>query len=485
MPLFVSQTEENRRRICFPVLFFLVLAWIFSATPMVKAAGQPIPTPIDSLELPSSLREPVMPANPTLADGWLKEGLWEDMNCRVSRCHAADRAPVHLPIKSAASEHTAGVILAVLLGLATFSLALERWFANRNAESRPGTGSARPGFILHLHPPSIPEKQSRWRYTLGAGGLAVFLCLILGITGLLEMFFYIPTTDQAGLSIQTITYLVPFGGLIRGLHFWAAQALMAVSILHLLRVILTGSFVPPRQFNFLLGLVLLVLGLLLNFTGYVLRWDEGIRWALVVGTNLLKTIPVIGDQIYGFVAGGNQLGPATLIRFYSWHIFGLTLLVVLLTGWHIFRVRRDGGISAPPPNLREDTARITRLELLRREILAMLIAGAILIAIAMTFRAPLAAPILDANASAPLTEVRAPWFFLWVQQLLRFGDAFWMGIVIPLAALGALMALPYVFSRLPDEQKGRWFPRAGRLAQIIGASIIIGWLALTLLELLR
>jgi len=130
-----------------------------------------------------------------------------------------------------------------------------------------------------------PAKQARWRYTLGAGGTAIFLMLVLGATGILEMFYYIPTPEQAAQSIQTISYLVPFGGLVRNLHFWAAQLFLIVTAVHLARVVFTGSYAPPRRFNYLLGMALFVFAILLDFTGYILRWDEGIQWALIVGTN--------------------------------------------------------------------------------------------------------------------------------------------------------------------------------------------------------
>src|SRR5512147_929417 len=153
----------------------------------------------------------------------------------------------------------------------------------------------RPNFFHHLHPPTIPAAQSRWRYTLGAGGTAVFLCLVLGVTGLLEMFYYVYTPEKAALSVQTISYLVPFGGLVRNLHYWSAQLLLVVSAVHLVRVVFTGAYAPPRRFNYLLGLGLFVVSILLDFTGYVLRWDQGVQWALVVGTNLIKTIPGAGN----------------------------------------------------------------------------------------------------------------------------------------------------------------------------------------------
>ncbi len=337
----------------------------------------------------------------------------------------------------------------------------------------------RPNFFYHLHPPTLPAQQARWRYTLGAGGIAVFLVLVLIVTGALEMFYYTPTPDQAALSIQTITYHVALGGLVRNLHYWAAQFLMIVMAVHLVRVVFTGAYGPPRRFNALLGLALFVLAVLLNFTGYVLRWDQGIQWALVVGTNLLKTIPAIGDSLHAIVVGGSRPGPATLTRFYAWHIFGLMLIAVLIMGWHLFRVRRDGGIAVPPPALRSDRARITRVELVRREAFAMLMTSAALILTASFAPAPIAAPITELSAVSG--DVRAPWFFLWVQRMLTWGDPFVWGVLAPLAVLAVLAAIPYLLPPPDERELGRWFPKSNRLAQLILSAIGVLVLALTLL----
>ncbi|MBL8078826.1 MAG: cytochrome b N-terminal domain-containing protein [Anaerolineales bacterium] len=340
----------------------------------------------------------------------------------------------------------------------------------------------RPSFFHHLHPPTIPAAQSRWRYTLGAGGTAIFLALILTITGALEMFYYIPTPDQAAISIQTITYFVPFGALLRNLHFWAAQLFIIVSAVHLVRVVFTGAYIPPRRFNYLLGLALFVISILLNFTGYILRWDQGIQWALVVGTNLIKTIPFIGDSLYQALIGGTQPGSATLIRFYAWHIFGLMLPAAFLVGWHAFRVRREGGIALPPPTLRTDSERITRNELVRREILAMLFTGSALLVLSIFTPAPIAPPIIEMS---PLSgEVRAPWFFLWVQQMLKWGDPFFWGVLIPVIILIILILIPYIFPRPAESELGRWFPKSSGLAQVTLAIIAVAIIVLTLLALI-
>ena len=265
--------------------------------------------------------------------------------------------PVHHSIKMPQNE-----IPGALLLIGVLILAAVGWHLKGQ-----GTPSSRPSFFHHLHPPGIPAEQARFRYTLAAGGLAVFLLLILFVTGLLEMYYYVPTPEQAARSVENINVLVPFGSLIRNLHFWSAQFLVLVVTIHLLRVVLTGAYGAKRRFNHLLGLGLLVLVLLLDFTGYILRWDEGIHWALVVGANLLKTIPWVGAGLYQFVIGGSEPGPATLIRFYAWHIFGLTTAAFLLMVWHIFRVRRDGGIAAPPSASQKNRERIKRVELLNRE----------------------------------------------------------------------------------------------------------------------
>jgi quinol-cytochrome oxidoreductase complex cytochrome b subunit len=340
----------------------------------------------------------------------------------------------------------------------------------------------RPSFFHHLHPPSIPALQARFRYTLGAGGLAVFLVLILGATGILEVFYYIPTPAEAALSIQTLAFLVPFGGLVRNLHYWAAQLLVIVSLVHLLRVVFTGAYAPPRRFNYLLGMGLFVLAVLLDFTGYVLRWDAGIHWALVTGTNLLKSIPLVGSDIFASLVGGDQLGAATLIRFYGWHIFGLALMAVILVVWHAFRVRRDGGIAVPPPHLRKTQERISRYELVRREALAMLLASIALMVLSVFAPAPLAAPI--SSASALPETARAPWFFLWVQELLKLGNPFLWGVVLPLAILILVSLIPYILPKPAQSEQGGWFPKSNRLAQILTSFILLALLVLTLLSLL-
>jgi quinol-cytochrome oxidoreductase complex cytochrome b subunit len=267
---------------------------------------------------------------------------------------------------------------------------------------------------------------------------------------------------------------------MRNLHYWSAQLLVLVAALHLLRVVFTGAYLPPRRLNYLLGLSLLVLCIFLDFTGYVLRWDEGVHWALVAGTNLVRSIPLAGERLYAILVGGSQIGDTTLIRFYAWHLFGLTMIVVVILVWHIFRIRRDGGIAVPPPEFRTDTSRIPRKELAQREGLAMLLAGVVLLILAILIPAPLAPGIQQ--GALPASESLAPWFFLWVQELLRLGNPFIFGVLVPAGALLLLALVPYLFPhQLSPVELGRWFPRGGRKIQVLVAILALIILLLTIL----
>lgn len=303
--------------------------------------------------------------------------------------------------------------------------------------------------------------------------------LILGVTGILEMFYYIPTTEEAALSVQTITYHVPFGGFVRNLHYWSAQILLIVSAIHLLRVVFTAAYSHPRRFNYLLGLALFVISILLDFTGYILRWDVDICYPLLTGTNLLKTIPFIGGFLHNLAIGGGEACTSGLLRVYVWHIFGLTLPIIILGVWHAFRVRRDGGIAVPPPQARTDNARISRNELVRREVLAMFIVGIALILLSSYIAAPIAAAMTEATTQAG--EAKAPWFFLWIQEMLKWGDPFLFGIVIPLGILTLIALIPYIFPKPVDSDIGTWFPKSNRLAQITMGLVSLIVILLTLL----
>lgn len=328
---------------------------------------------------------------------------------------------------------------------------------------------------MHLHLPKLPKREGSFFYTFGLGGISIFLVLVLIATGLLEVFYYVPSEADANRSLQVITYLIPYGNLIRGLHFWAGQLLLGTTILHMLRVVLTGSYKPPRRFNWLIGIVLLLLVLFLEFTGFGLRWDIDISWALLVGTNLLRSVPWVGETFYKLAVGGASIGEYTIVRFYGWHIYGFAFLLMGFVAWHIFRVRRDGGISSRKEE--NPKAKITRNELNEKEVVAMFVVSIVLVVLALVFPPGLEGPADFNNIPEDAT---APWFFIWVQQLLRSGGALVMGVFIPLSLLTLVTILPYLLDRSKTGE-GEWFNREGRIAQLVVIVIIVVMVTLTLL----
>jgi quinol-cytochrome oxidoreductase complex cytochrome b subunit len=147
----------------------------------------------------------------------------------------------------------------------------------------------RPTFYEHLSQPSRPQSAARFTYTFHLGAISLALFVVLVVTGILEMFFYVPTPEEANATVKLIAYMAPYGWLVRNLHYWAGQGMVITVTLHLLRVAFTGGY-KGRRSNWLIGVALLLLVLLADFTGYVLRWDDRATWALTVGTNLLRAI---------------------------------------------------------------------------------------------------------------------------------------------------------------------------------------------------
>ncbi len=308
-------------------------------------------------------------------------------------------------------------------------------------------------FIYNLHPPHIPASGARFTYTFGLGGLAILSTIIAVITGAYLMFYYVPTLDDAHASVAFINSVVSWGALVRSLHYWSAQAMVVTTVLHLARVVYTGGYRPPRDFNWLIGIGLLLLTLLWNFTGFALRWDEESIWALLVGTNLLKVIPNIGNQLYIWAVGDTTLGGAAILRFYSWHVFGLTIPALVGVAYHIWRIRVDGGISHPVPTSQESRITVTRETLLSRELLTTLIAVAVLLLLAGFIIPPLGSPA-DLSASG-IAEIKAPWFFLSIQELLRYLPPLWAGWILPLGGFFLLALIPFFDPK--GGGRGVWF----------------------------
>ncbi|NOX63407.1 MAG: DUF4405 domain-containing protein [Chloroflexi bacterium] len=200
--------------------------------------------------------------------------------------------------------------------------------------------------FFHLHPVKVSHKSLRWTYTFGLGIMATVLYSVLVFTGILLMFYYVPSVERAYPTMKEIQLSVPLGQFTRNMHRWAAHGMVLVVILHMARVFYTGAYKPPREFNWVIGVVLLLLTLGASFTGYLLPWDQLSYWAITVGANIAGYAPVAGPVMREILLGGTEVGQDTLIRFYTLHIALLPLSLVLLISVHLWRVRKDGGLAA-------------------------------------------------------------------------------------------------------------------------------------------
>ena len=199
--------------------------------------------------------------------------------------------------------------------------------------------------FLHLHPVKVKRKSLRWYYSFGLGVISTILFLVLIFTGVLLMFYYVPSVERAYPTMLEIQLSVPLGQFTRNMHRWGAHGMVIVVILHMARVFYTGAYRPPRQFNWIIGVVLLLLTLGASFTGYLLPWDQLSFWAITVGTNIAGYVPGAGPALRQMLLGGSEVGQNTLIRFYTLHIAVLPVAMVLLVSVHLWRVRKDGGLA--------------------------------------------------------------------------------------------------------------------------------------------
>jgi quinol-cytochrome oxidoreductase complex cytochrome b subunit len=201
--------------------------------------------------------------------------------------------------------------------------------------------------LYHLHPVKVKRHGIKLSYTLCLGGLSFFLFILLTITGIYLMFFYRPSVEAVYSDMIRLHTQVSFGLLVRNLHRWGAHLMVITVFLHMARVFYTGAYKPPREFNWIVGVILLLLTLLLAFTGYLLPWDQLAVWAVTVGTEMMRNSPVIGQQVQFALLGGPVIGAETLLRWYTLHVLFLPFIIVIFISVHFWRVRKDGGISGP------------------------------------------------------------------------------------------------------------------------------------------
>ncbi|OGW90612.1 MAG: hypothetical protein A3D28_02180 [Omnitrophica bacterium RIFCSPHIGHO2_02_FULL_63_14] len=302
--------------------------------------------------------------------------------------------------------------------------------------------------FLHLHPVRIAKDAIRIPYTWGLGGLSFYLFLVLTVTGILLMFYYRPASVLAYQDMKDLSFVVTLGQLLRNMHRWAAHLMVIVVILHMVRVFLTGAYKPPREYNWVVGILLLVMTLFLSYTGYLLPWDQLALWAVTVGAQMAAASPLLGnegpfrlpfitaanDARFGLI-GGTVINDATLIRFYVLHCIAVPFLFTIFLCVHLWRVRKD--------SFSKQTGEKVDVwpHLVSREFLAALLVTVILFVWSLVMNAPLEA---EANLNVTPNPSKAPWYFLGLQELLVYFDPWIAGVVLPTLIVIGLMAIPYV-----------------------------------------
>ena len=308
-------------------------------------------------------------------------------------------------------------------------------------------------FILHIHPPKVSKPALKLNYTFGLGGLLILLAMVLGITGVMLMFVYTPSPDAAYESMVALQTEIFFGNLIRNLHHWSANLMVIVAVLHLLRVFYTHGFAPPREFNWVMGVVMLLLVVASNFTGYLLPWDQLAYWAITVGTSLLGYIPLIGDSLTRLLLGGSEVGAATLTNFYGLHVAVIPLIMFAIISIHIWRVRKD--TITVPRKIKQavDKTRVTTIpNLVSIELVYALVWLALLVGFSAFVNAPLEEAANPAHSPNP---AKAAWYFMGFQELLMHFHPVFGAIVIPGLGLLSLISIPYLDKDM--ETTGVWF----------------------------
>jgi quinol-cytochrome oxidoreductase complex cytochrome b subunit len=304
--------------------------------------------------------------------------------------------------------------------------------------------------------------------------MALVLFGLLAATGVLLMLVYEPAPDKAYASILVLRDEVPFGRYVRNIHHWSANAMVVVAVLHLLRVFFTGGFVGPRRSNWWIGLGLLGCVIASVFTGYLLPWDQLSYWAITICTGMLEYVPGMGFWLQSVARGGSEIGAPALLNFFTLHTSLLPGTLVVLMGFHFWRVRKARGILLPSPPAADGVGRAERApsspDLVVREAAVALVLTAVLLSFSVFVDASLGAV---ANPGMSPNPAKAPWYFLGLQELLLHFHPVIAIVVLPALAVVGMTLLPYL--QQETGEAGVWFAshRGRRLAAIAAAVMLM------------
>ena len=375
-------------------------------------------------------------------------------------------------------------------------MAQRRFWSLRPSTAREVADAIFANFLLHWFPARMRASSLAWQPTFWLGTVSWVLFVVLLVSGLPLMVFYIPSAEGAYRSVKDIEHVVSFGWWLRAVHRLGAHLMVATVTLHLLRVFVTGAYKNPadgtqrREWNWVIGVSMLFCTLLLSFTGYLLPWDQLAYWAVTVGTNIVSSAPVAGAILRQLLIGGREIGEATLIRFYLLHIIALPLAVAVLFGYHMWRVRKDGGLARG--DAEDERAEVHAIPAVVRRIAVVTMSTVLVVTVLATF---IPSPLLDpANPDVTPNPAKAPWYFLWLQEVVtdttvRLGPvhvngALIGGVVLPLALSVVLLLWPWL-DRSPARTTGAVFPRERRVQNAVFLAIALAITALTVIGLMR
>ena len=399
----------------------------------------------------------------------------------------------------------------------------------RPTSARAKSQAVFTNLFLHIMPTRIHRRSLQIRATLGLGVVSLVLFFLLCVTGIALMVYYKPSTDQAYDSMKEIHYVVPTGRFMRNIHRWAAHGMVFCVILHMARAFFTGAYKRPRQFNWVVGMILFVLTLGLSFTGYLLPWDQLAFWAVTIGSEIAQSPREVTDALgitswfdlggmqKRLLLGANQVGQEALIRFYVLHVMVLPLLTCVFLAIHFWRVRKDGGLTRPEtadqlpaesnggraafatatvPTVKTyglmavvrgktpavDRSMANTIPTYPNALYAIgaltMLTLAVCLALGYFFDAPLKE---RANPAVPENPAKAPWYFLGLQELVSY-SAFMGGVGLPTIVVLGLMLVPYLDRERDDV--GLWFggPRGRKVclaSAIFAVIVVIGMLTFT------
>ncbi len=319
-------------------------------------------------------------------------------------------------------------------------------------------------FFLHIHATRVHPFSLIPTYTFGLGIILGFLFLVMIVTGVLLMLHYTPSVEGAYHSVKDIVHVVPGGRIIRNMHRLASNAMVIVVLLHLVRVFYTGSYLGGRSLNWVIGVVMFVLVLLMSFSGYLLPWDQLSYWAVTIGSNIaasareltdllgITSVVDAGGFLQRLLIGSETVGQAALTRFFMLHVIFLPVTLMVLTAVHFWRIRKDGGLSRPAKESLQNAEKFYSWPVVMWAELAILVST---VALLLLFSFFVEAPLLEqANPAHPENPAKSPWYFLGIQELVSF-SAFAGGLLIPVLFLSFLFSVPY--KDRENEFVGIWF----------------------------